>query len=102
VGNKLVEWNNLVARVANIYLQHGPNVFVWSLHKNGIFSVNTMYEFLVSNQIKVSTIVWKLKIPFTIGNRLFAECLEVCRVHSIGHSTNSHFAECRKQNTRRT
>jgi hypothetical protein len=52
MGNKLVEWNNLVARVANVYLQHGPNVFVWSLHKNGIFSVNTIYKFLVNNRIK--------------------------------------------------
>jgi hypothetical protein len=66
MGNKLVEWNNLVARVANVYLQHGPNVFVWSLHKNGIFSVNTIYKFLVNNRIKVSTIVWKLKIPLKI------------------------------------
>ena len=53
VGNKLVEWNkNLVARVASAHLQHDPDVFVWSLHKNGIFLVNSMYKFLVNNGIK--------------------------------------------------
>jgi hypothetical protein len=39
---------------------------------------------------------------YTTENRLFAECLEVCRVHSIGHSAKSHFAKCRTQNTQRT
>jgi len=66
VGNKLTEWNSLVTRVANINLQQGQDVFVWRLHKNGIFSVSSMYKFLVSNGIKVSQLVWRLKIPLKI------------------------------------
>jgi hypothetical protein len=52
-------------RVFKSYLNknHGPwqakllkqesNVFVWHLHKDGIFSINYMYKFLVSNGINV-------------------------------------------------
>ena len=29
----------------------------------------------------------------TTGNSRIAECLMVCRVHSIGHSANIHFTE---------
>ena len=66
MGNKLTEWNSLVTRVANINLQQGQDVFVWRLHKNGIFSVSSMYKFFVSNGIKVSQLVWRLKIPLKI------------------------------------
>jgi len=41
VSNKLIEWNNLVARLANVNLQQEPGVFVRHLHKNGIFSINS-------------------------------------------------------------
>ena len=61
MGNKLLEWNHLVARVQSVNLQQGPDVFVWRLHKNGIFSVSSMYKFLVK---KVSQIVWHLKDTF--------------------------------------
>ena len=33
MGNKLLEWNHLVARMANINLQQGNDSFIWSLHK---------------------------------------------------------------------
>ena len=47
----------------------------------------------------VPTIV-KVLPPLTTGNRLFAECFYVCRVHCLGHSANKHFAECCEKNTR--
>ena len=37
IGPKLVEWNHLLARLANISLLQGHNVFYWSLHLNGQF-----------------------------------------------------------------
>lgn len=37
MGNKLTEWYNLVARVADIHLQDGRDIFAWPLHKN-VFS----------------------------------------------------------------
>ena len=64
--NKLLEWNHLVARVANFNLQQGDDVFVWHLLKNGVFTMKSMYSFLVSNGIKVSQLVWQLKIPLKI------------------------------------
>ena len=39
VGNKLVMWNNLLPRVANIVLSHDEDEFRWNLHQNGEFSV---------------------------------------------------------------
>ena len=66
VGNKLLEWNHLVARMANINQQHGIDSFVWSLHKTGSFTVNSTYSYLISNGLKVSQVVWRLKIPLKI------------------------------------
>jgi hypothetical protein len=57
VENKLLEWNHLLARVTNFNLQQGDDVFVWRLLKNGVFTVKSMYSFLVSNGIKVSQLV---------------------------------------------
>jgi len=50
----LVGRNHIVARVANINLQHGNDVFVWRLQKSGLFTVNSMYSHLVCNGLKVS------------------------------------------------
>lgn len=61
VGNKPTEWHNLVARVANLNLQHASNVFVWFCIRM-VFFVYSMYRFVVNNGIQVSQIVWKLKI----------------------------------------
>jgi hypothetical protein len=57
VENKLLEWNHQLARVTNFNLQQGDDVFVWRLLKNGVFTVKSMYSFLVSNGIKVSQLV---------------------------------------------
>ena len=49
VGAKLTEWHSLVASIVHVMLNNMPDRFVWGLHKNGSFSVNSMYKFLVSN-----------------------------------------------------
>jgi hypothetical protein len=51
VGNKLVEWHSLVARLAHISLYEGTNQFVWSLNKNGVFTVKSMYRHLINNGV---------------------------------------------------
>lgn len=47
-------------------LKQESDVFVWHLHKDGIFSINYMYKFLVSNGINILWIIWCLKIPLKI------------------------------------
>ena len=54
VGNKLLEWQSLVARVAFINLNEGQDTFFWNLNNNGLFSVTFMYKYLVNNGIKVT------------------------------------------------
>jgi hypothetical protein len=65
VENKLLEWNHLLARVTNFNLQQGDDVFVWRLLTNGVFTVKSMYSFLVSNGIKVSQLVGGLRYSTT-------------------------------------
>jgi hypothetical protein len=48
--------------MANIYLQQDNGIFVWRLLKTSLFTVNSMYEYPISNGLKVSQIVWRLKI----------------------------------------
>jgi hypothetical protein len=54
VGNKLLEWQSLVARVAFINLNEGWDTFIWNLNNNCLFSVKSMYKYLVNNGIKVT------------------------------------------------
>jgi len=37
VGNKLLEWQSLVARVVFINLNEGRDIFIWNLNNNGLF-----------------------------------------------------------------
>jgi len=66
VGNKLVEWHGLVASLIHVNLEEGTDIFMWGLHKTGSFTVRSMYKALVSNGIKVSQEIWRLKIPLKI------------------------------------
>ncbi|WVZ59014.1 LOW QUALITY PROTEIN: hypothetical protein U9M48_009224 [Paspalum notatum var. saurae] len=43
VGNKLRDWENLVARLLNVSLEKENDVLKWQLHKSRIFSVRSMY-----------------------------------------------------------
>ena len=54
VVNKLLEWQSLVARVVFINLNEGRDIFIWNLNNNGLFSVTSMYKYLVNNGIKVT------------------------------------------------
>ena len=54
VGNKLLEWQSLVAGVVFINLNKDSDTFIWNLNNNGLFSVTSMYKYLVNNGIKVT------------------------------------------------
>ena len=53
--------------MANFNMQQGDDVSVRHLLKNVFFfTVKSMYSFLVSNVMKVSQLVWRLKILLKI------------------------------------
>jgi hypothetical protein len=62
VGNKLLEWQSLVVRVAFINLNECRDTFVWNLNNNGLFSIKSMYKYLVNNEIKHMKVPLKIKI----------------------------------------
>lgn len=61
MGTKLTEWYNLVADVSHIILQRGKEMFLWALHKNNIFSVRSMYKYLINTGVKISQEIWHMK-----------------------------------------
>ncbi|WVZ75219.1 hypothetical protein U9M48_023298 [Paspalum notatum var. saurae] len=58
-------WSSLMG-VINLNLQEGNDYFKWHLHKSGIFSVRSMYRYLVNNGVKVSMEIWQTKLPLKI------------------------------------
>jgi hypothetical protein len=69
-GIRLVSWNALLQRLANIHLQTGPDEFRWNLHENGKFLFDSMYNALIQPDVPIDKIsnnkIWKLKIPLQI------------------------------------
>jgi len=66
VGNRLTDWHKIVTSVAFINLNEGLDPFVWSLHEDGIFTVKSMYSYLVNNGVKFTQEIWHLKLPLNI------------------------------------
>jgi hypothetical protein len=70
LGQRLVSWNALLLRLAEIHLQPGHDEFRWNLHENGKFSVGSMYNALIQPDIPFDKVsnnrLWKLKIPLWI------------------------------------
>jgi hypothetical protein len=69
-GQRLVSWNAILLRLANIQLQPDHDVFRWNLHENGKFLVAFMYNALIQHNLSVdkgtNNRLWKLKIPLRI------------------------------------
>jgi hypothetical protein len=67
---RLVAWNALLQRLANIQLQDGHDEFCWNLHENGKFLVASMYNALILPDMPIDKVsndkLWKLKIPLRI------------------------------------
>jgi hypothetical protein len=69
-GQRLVAWNVLLQRLANIQLQDGHDEFRWNLYENGKFSVASIYNTLILHDVPIDKVsnnkLWKLKIPLRI------------------------------------
>ncbi|WVZ96211.1 hypothetical protein U9M48_041878, partial [Paspalum notatum var. saurae] len=52
-GVRLQAWNELVGRVLNIDLSEEKDSFKWGLSKLGVFTVKSMYNYLINSGIKV-------------------------------------------------
>jgi hypothetical protein len=65
LGQRLVAWNALLQQLATIQLSPEPDKFRWNLHKNGEFSVDSMYNALIYLDVPVDNnkMIWKMKIP---------------------------------------
>jgi hypothetical protein len=65
-GQRIVSWNALIQRLANIQLQTRNNEFRWNLYENGKFSVASMYNALILSDVSIDKIsnnkLWRLKI----------------------------------------
>ena len=66
VGNNLQCWHRIVASVVDINLGEQPDRFIWSLDSKGVFTVRSMYAFLIHNGIRVSQDIWQAKFPMKI------------------------------------
>ena len=67
VGVKRVEWHNLSTLLASIPLGHSKDKFLWGPHRNGVFSVQSMYRLLMNTPtLTHNMLLWKLKIPLKI------------------------------------
>jgi hypothetical protein len=54
VGRNLRDWHRIVASLHEVNLQGERDVFVWSLHSLGIFSMSSLYVALNNNGVRVS------------------------------------------------
>jgi hypothetical protein len=52
-GPRLVSWEALLQRLANVHLTDGRDEFHWNLHENGKFLVASMYNALILTDLPV-------------------------------------------------
>jgi len=67
IGNKLVAWNNIISRIANIQLSNENDEYRWNLCRNGQFSVKSHYQALIKWDVpNLNKRIWQLKAPLKI------------------------------------
>jgi hypothetical protein len=67
IGPKLVAWNELLPRIANLTITQEPDEFRWNLLRSGQFSVKSHYLALIHSDIpNLNRRLWKLKVPLKI------------------------------------
>jgi hypothetical protein len=60
-----MEW--LVRRVLHVRLNTQTDVFIWNLHQNGQYTVNSLYIALINNGVvHMNKQLWKLRVPLKI------------------------------------
>ena len=84
IGPKLVAWNNLLPRIANITLGHEPHVFCWNLTPNGQFLIEITLSCLIHLEVSnLNKLLWKIKAPLKIKIFLWHLCREVVLTKKI-------------------
>lgn len=64
VGVKMVAWNNLLPRIANLTLPQEPDSFHWNLSQNRVFSMKFHYQALIRVEVpNLNKIIWKIRVP---------------------------------------
>ncbi|WVZ87770.1 hypothetical protein U9M48_034358 [Paspalum notatum var. saurae] len=67
VGPKLVAWNNLLPRIANITLLEEPDSFHWHLTKNGdVLGEIALPSFNSCGSSQLEKILWKIRAPLKV------------------------------------
>jgi hypothetical protein len=67
VGDNLIAWIDLIFKLSLVRFSDNRDLFRWSLHQHGRFSVQSMYRALISEHvIPANTHIWKLKLPLKI------------------------------------
>lgn len=75
MGNKLVEWHNMLNLLSEVTLSLSRDKFVWDGQRNGIFSVQSMYHLLMNiPNNERNKKLWKLKLPLNIKVFLWNLC----------------------------
>jgi hypothetical protein len=66
-GVNLESWYKLVACVLNTSLTGDRDIFIWNLHKSGVFSTRSFYRVLICDGLVPRKCpIWKIKIPLKI------------------------------------
>jgi hypothetical protein len=61
----------MVTMVMNVQLSNQRDRFIWGLHQNGRFTIQSMYSSLLLTQaLPFNNVIWKLKIP--LKTKVFA------------------------------
>lgn len=62
-GNKYERWLHLLERLMDISLTTQPDSFVWGLTNSGVYTVKSMYLYLLNDNIVfLRKYIWKLKV----------------------------------------
>jgi hypothetical protein len=70
VGENLVAWFNLVAKVVLVRLSNHRDKLICKVNKTGIFSVSSIYTMIMyENVVPRKDLIWKLRIP--LKNKIF-------------------------------
>jgi hypothetical protein len=65
-GRNLRGWHRIVASLQDVNLQEEMDIFIWTLHSSGNFSVKSLYAALINNRVRVLQDLWQIKIPTRI------------------------------------
>ena len=64
MGDSLELWNHTKEACASLVLNNRKDEAIWTLTKNGIYSVKSFYRHLIENGVKYPHFfMWKVKMP---------------------------------------